>query len=211
MKRGVIVAILLALLGGCALPGTENPEGTVDPRDRYIEVALTCEYDPCPPGIVKPAEGVTLELKTPATSEQSAALDHTMKLWNATCPAHPLTFDAGEAVMEYYFVDEAELADVLPIYVEGNVGLFTYDWDSNNVITGSIVAIANELEGTELIHFVLEETTQAMGLINDVSDPTSIFDGGVGRVTEYSALDRLTIAQHCDDGVIPGMSESDLP
>ena len=89
--------------------------------------------------------------------------------------------------MEYYFVDEAEMANVLPIYVAGNVGLFTYDWDANNVITGSVVAIANELEGRELVHFVLEETTQAMGLMNDVSDPTSIFDGGVGRVTQYSA------------------------
>lgn len=103
------------------------------------------------------------------------------------------------------------MAAVLPIYVEGNVGLFTYDWDAQNIITGSVVAIANELTGRELIHFVLEETTQAMGLINDVDDASSIFDGGSGRVTEYSEIDIATIAIHCDPQTLPGMTAEVIP
>jgi hypothetical protein len=103
------------------------------------------------------------------------------------------------------------MAQVLPIYVEGNVGLFTYDWDGDNVITGMIVAIADHLEAEELTHFVLEETTQAMGLINDVADSDSIFDGGIGRVTRYSELDRSVIAMHCSGDVVPGMTTADLP
>ena len=96
------------------------------------------------------------------------------------------------------------------IYVEGNVGLFTYDWDASNVITGMKVAIAADLSGDELVHFVLEETTQAMGLINDVEDPRSIFDGGTGRATAYSSLDREVIELHCSTSVKPGMQASDI-
>lgn len=200
------------VLAGCALPGTgTSASDSVNPHDRYSAVALSCEYSQCPTGVVKPRGPIGIDIKTATTSDQSEAIAHTIEQWNDACPEHPLSLGPSDATMEIYFVDKNDMAAVLPIYVEGNVGLFTYDWDAQNVITGSVVAIANELTGRELTHFVLEETTQAMGLINDVDDSSSIFDGGSGRVTEYSEIDMATIAIHCDPQTLPGMTAEEIP
>lgn len=211
--RRVAVWLAVCTLSGCALPGTEQasrPEPSA--QDRYVEIALSCEFADCPVGVVKPAGDVSVIVHTDMTPEQEQALSTTIAQWNAACASHPLTRDgSSEAVMDFYFVPEAGMRYVLPIYVEGNVGLFTYDWDGSNVLTGMAVAIATELEGDELTHFVLEETTQAMGLINDVADSRSIFDGGTGRTTTYSALDLEVIELHCSSAITPGMVEAELP
>jgi hypothetical protein len=211
--RPFLLAAVTLVLSSCALPGVEEPEApAVTVNQRYIDVALSCEYADCPEGVVKPDGPVSVVIHTPMSEEQEAALTTTLDQWNSTCEAHPLQRDGSSpTVMNFYFVPEAEMVDVLSIYVEGNVGLFTYDWNSDNVLTGMTVAIASELTGNELTHFVLEETTQAMGLVNDVDDPTSVFDGGTGRTTVYSELDRAVIALHCSEGIVPGMSETDLP
>ena len=203
---------LALVLSSCALPGLEQPDAPDVPvHERYIDVALSCEYAECPEGVVKPEGPVSVIVHTQLSQEQEAALATTLDQWNSVCTAHPLVIDGSSpTIMNFYFVPEAEMADVLSIYVEGNVGLFTYDWNSENVLTGMTVAIASELTGDELIHFVLEETTQAMGLVNDVDDPTSIFDGGTGRTTVYSELDRALIALHCSDGISPGSMETDI-
>ena len=211
--RAAPVWFLALLLSSCALPGVEEARQLeTSPTQRYIDVALSCEYADCPVGVVKPAGGVSVRVNTDITPEQEKALNSSIEQWNGACPNHPLSRDRSVATeMLVYFVPEAEMADVLSIYVEGNVGLFTYDWDATNTLTGMTVAIASELEGSELTHFVLEETTQAMGLMNDVDDPRSIFDGGTGRTTTYSDLDLSIIEMHCSSAITPGMLAEDIP
>ena len=211
--RAAPVWFLALLLSSCALPGVEEARQLeTSPTQRYIDVALSCEYADCPVGVVKPAGGVSVRVNTDITPEQEKALNSSIEQWNGACPNHPLKRDRSVATeMLVYFVPEAEMADVLSIYVEGNVGLFTYDWDATNTLTGMTVAIASELEGSELTHFVLEETTQAMGLMNDVDDPRSIFDGGTGRTTTYSDLDLSIIEMHCSSAITPGMLAEDIP
>jgi hypothetical protein len=50
-----------------------------------------------------------------------------------------------------------------------------------------------------------------MGLVNDVDDPTSVFDGGTGRTIVYSELDRAVIALHCSEEIAPGAMAADIP
>ena len=211
--RAAPVWFLALLLSSCALPGVEEARQLeTSPTQRYIDVALSCEYADCPVGVVKPAGGVGVRVNTDITPEQEKALNSSIEQWNGACQNHPLSRDRSVATeMLVYFVPEAEMADVLSIYVEGNVGLFTYDWDATNTLTGMTVAIATELEGSELAHFVLEETTQAMGLMNDVDDRRSIFDGGTGRTTTYSDLDLSIIEMHCRSAITPGMLAEDIP
>jgi hypothetical protein len=203
-----LAAVALAL-AGCS---TAAEPTRVEVIERYQAVALSCEYADCADGVVKPGEPVSIVLHGQARDDQLSALEDTISQWNAACPSIPLRLGGTHATtMDFFFVDESDMASVLPIHVVGNVGLFNYDWDGSNVITGMTVVIANEIESRELEHFVLEETTQAMGLINDVDDPISIFDGGMGRTTSYSTLDQAVIAYHCQSGVAPGMDASELP
>ena len=206
------LVLLAGLVAGCTPSGSAGPQpGDPTTEQRYAAVALSCEYAECPVGVVKPAGDVRVEVVGSITGPQQEALTSTIEQWNTACGNHTLTTSgSAEAKMEFFFVPESRMSEVMPIYVEGNVGLFTYDWDASNVITGMKVAIAADLSGDELVHFVLEETTQAMGLINDVEDPRSIFDGGTGRATAYSSLDREVIELHCSTSVKPGMQASDI-
>lgn len=205
------VVFVLGGTAGC------TPTSTVEPSfsetiERYVAVALSCEYAECPVGIVRPSRPVSVQLHGTYRDDQVRALDQALFQWNAACPMIPLEISGpSDVVMNYYFVDEARMADVLAVYVPGNVGLFNYDWDGSNSITGMTVAIANEISGKEMEHFVLEETTQAMGLINDLDDPQSIFDAGRGRVVTYSAWDKAVISFHCREDISPGMLRSELP
>lgn len=208
--------LLAGLFGVVALSGCSQPVAApitdAEIADRYVSVALSCEYADCPTGLVKPRDPVSVIVHGPARDDQIAALDDTISQWNDACASVPLVRDGKtEVVMDFYFVDEAAMPEVLPVFVEGNVGLFNYDWDGTNAITGMTVAIANEIDGNEMKHFVLEETTQAMGLVNDVDDSSSIFDAGMGRVVTYSPIDRLVIEAHCRSDVVSGMTAEELP
>lgn len=210
MRPLSLLALSVLGLAGCSQASAEPPS-QAEVFDRYVEVALSCEYADCAGGIVKPSETVSVVLESEAREDQVAALEDTISQWNAACPALPMMLGGdSETTMAFYFVDEANMVDVLPVYVEGNVGLFNYDWDGANVITGMTVAIANEITSDEMHHFVLEETTQAMGLVNDVVDRKSIFDAGLGRTVTYSALDQAIIGLHCDEQVVPGMTQAQL-
>lgn len=210
-KHALLAIVLLGGIAGCSPISTAepSPEETID---RYVAVALSCEYAECPEGIVRPSRPVSVQLRGPYRDDQLFALEAALSQWNSACPIIPLEMGGQSGVvMDFYFVDEPRMADVLAVHVPGNVGLFNYDWDGSNSITGMTVAIANEISGKEMEHFVLEETTQAMGLINDVADPQSIFDAGRGRAVAYSPLDAAVIAFHCREDVSPGMLRDELP
>ena len=211
MRRSLAGLLGVVALSGCSQP-VAAPITDGEIADRYVSVALSCEYADCPTGLVKPRDPVSVIVHGPARDDQIAALDDTISQWNDACASIPLVRDGKtEVVMDFYFVDEAAMPEVLPVFVEGNVGLFNYDWDGTNAITGMTVAIANEIDGNEMKHFVLEETTQAMGLVNDVDDSSSIFDAGMGRVVTYSPIDRLVIETHCRSDVVSGMTAEELP
>lgn len=210
-KHAWLTLVLVWGIAGCAPTSTADPS-PAETLDRYVAVALSCEYAECPEGIVRPRQPVSVHLQGRYRDDQRLALEAALSQWNSVCPMIPLEMSGqSDVVMDFHFVDESRMAEVLAVYVPGNVGLFNYDWDGSNAITGITVAIANEISGTEMEHFVLEETTQAMGLTNDVEDPQSIFDAGRGRVVTYSPLDKAVISFHCREDVSPGMLQNELP
>lgn len=197
-------------LTGC---GASTPAPTAEEvRARYIEVALECEFEPCPKGAVLPAGSVALTISGEPRKDQVDAVSNAVDQWNSACTRFPLTLDGqGPVPMEVIFWPQDDLGSVLDVYVEGNSGMFNYNWEESGEITAITVGIASELDGRQLRHFVLEEITQSLGLKNDVPDSSSIFDGGTSVQTTYSALDRQIIGFHCSTAVNPGITVDDVP
>ena len=207
---GVCVLTVAGMVASCSTPLSEPTAEEV--RTRYIEVALECEFGQCPEGAVLPAGSVSVTILGEARDDQRGAVVEAVSQWNSACSRFPITFDGPTEVgMQVIFWPQDDLGSVLDVYVEGNSGMFNYDWDKSGEITAITVGIANELDGRQLRHFVLEEITQSLGLKNDVSDPTSIFDAGTSAQTTYSALDSQTIKLHCSPGIFPGMRAEEVP
>jgi hypothetical protein len=205
---GIIIAA--CVLTGCA---ASSPEPTAEEvRTRYIELALECEFGPCPKGAVLPAGAVAVTISGEPRADQVDAVSDAVDQWNGACSRFPLTVNGqGPVAMDVIFSPEDNLGSVLEVYVEGNSGMFNYDWDESGEITAITVGIASELDGRQLRHFVLEEITQSLGLKNDVPDSNSIFDGGTSARTTYSALDRQIISFHCSSAVNPGITVDEVP
>ena len=177
--------------------------------ERYIAVATSCEYGGCPEAVVLPPANVSVEITTSATGEQTAAVDSAIAQWNSTCSTTNLSRNSASGVsMKIAFAPYDSLSEHLEFYEAGNYGFFNYWWGWGFRLTDFRVAIATELAGDELRHFVLEEMTQALGLMNDVSDSKSIFDAGSGITTNYSSLDAAVIQLHCSDRTYAGMKPS---
>ena len=200
----------VGLLAGCA---ASSPEPTAEEiRARYIELALECEFGPCPEVAVLPAGSVAVTISGEARADQVEAVSEAVDQWNKACSRFPLTVNGpGPVPMEVIFSPQDDLDSVLEVYVEGNSGMFNYDWDEAGEITAITVGIASELDGRQLRHFVLEEITQSLGLKNDVPDSNSIFDGGTSARTTYSALDREIIEFHCSSALNPGITVDEVP
>lgn len=176
--------------------------------ERYIAVATSCEYGGCPDAVVLPPANVSVKIITSATEEQTAAVDSAIEQWNSTCSTTNLSRNSASGVpMKIAFAPYDSLSEHLEFYDAGNYGYFNYWWQDFRLVDFR-VAIATELAGDELRHFVLEEMTQALGLMNDVPDSQSIFDSGSGRTTNYSSLDAAVIQLHCSDTTYAGMQPS---
>jgi len=177
--------------------------------ERYIAVATSCEYGGCPEAVVAPPAKVSVEIVTSASEEQIAAVDSAIELWNSTCSTTSLSRNSANGVtMKIAFAPYDLLSEHLEFYDAGNYGYFNYWWSRDFRLVDFRVAIATELAGDDLRHFVLEEMTQALGLMNDVPDSQSIFDSGDGKTTIYSSLDTAVIQLHCSDKTYAGMQPS---
>ena len=218
LRRAVALPLLtlafVGIIAGCSAGIEASPEIVDAPTnsavlERYIAVATSCEYGGCPEAVVVPPAKVSVEIVTSASEEQIAAVDSAIQLWNSTCSTTNLSRNSANGVtMKIAFAPYDSLSEHLEFYDAGNYGYFNYWWSRDFRLVDFRVAIATELAGDDLRHFVLEEMTQALGLMNDVPDSQSIFDSGDGKTTIYSSLDTAVIQLHCSDKTYAGMQPS---
>lgn len=183
--------------------------------ERYKQVATECEFGDCPGAVSRPETPVTVAITTTATPEQESAVEDALNQWNSHCYRLPIALgDPENAEMTIAFDDlenfSQHLAPHMKEFLSGNQGAFSYFWDGGFSIYDMRVVISSDLSGDSLRHFVLEEVTQSMGLMNDVQDSSSIFDSGQGRTTEYSTLDQEVVKLHCSGLVRPGLEPNDF-
>ncbi len=87
--------------------------------------------------------------------------------------------------------------------VDGQVigaALVTVWWDEGQELTEAIIVLAEDLPVADLGPVVLEELTQAMGLMTDIRNPSyeglSVFSEDSNRVTRLGPQDREALRRH---------------
>ena len=78
--------------------------------------------------------------------------------------------------------------------------LVTVWWDDYNHITDAVIVMAADLPPAEVLPVVLEELSQAMGLLTDIRNPLynsiSVFSEDSNTVTKLGAQDRAALRLH---------------
>ena len=109
--------------------------------------------------------------------------------------------------IELYFVPLHRIKDYIGGYVEGNWGFFKCWWNSDQQLTYSQIAISTDVTNQkQRNHLILEEFTQALGMMQDsYLYKDSIFYGKWTEIQALSALDweivRMTYSPLLDSGM----------
>lgn len=117
----------------------------------------------------------------------------------------------GVSRAEILFVTQDSMAALVGATAAGNVGIFQYWWDGDDVIYKGRVIIAYD-RGTEawLDHLIREELTQLLGLGRDSwSYAESIFYEGPSEVSAFLPIDRSVIRMLYDRRLSAGMPRAD--
>ncbi|MEL6347512.1 MAG: DUF2927 domain-containing protein [Myxococcota bacterium] len=111
--------------------------------------------------------------------------------------------DPAKADMRLYFAPLDELPAIAEregfSYIPGNLGLFWVFWDGKGQIDHAIILIAEDRirDDAMMAHFLLEEMTQSLGLMNDSPlFPQSVFyetHQAIGTATRLPPLDQRTV------------------
>ena len=87
--------------------------------------------------------------------------------------------------------------------VDGQVigaALVTVWWNEGQDLTEAVIVLAEDLPPTDVLPVVLEEITQAMGLMTDIRNPAyegiSVFSEDSNRVTRLGPQDREALRRH---------------
>lgn len=79
-------------------------------------------------------------------------------------------------------------------------GLVHLFWDDNLNLTQGVIVLAEDIPFNEAYPILLEEVTQALGLLTDVRDPyyetRSVFSEDSNTVTKHGAQDIMAILRH---------------
>ena len=114
------------------------------------------------------------------------------------------------ANIDIHFEPESKFPSILPDYVPGNTGFVLVWWHGSEIYEATIL-IASDQGVIHRSHLIIEELTQALGLLRDsYSYPESIFYQDWSLVTEYSDIDREIIRILYHDDVVPGMTREDV-
>jgi hypothetical protein len=101
-------------------------------------------------------------------------------------------------------VDEGDLIEGTGVRgVDGQeigAALVTVWWDEKQSLTDAVIVLAEDLPEADLDPVVLEELTQAMGLMTDIRNPDyeglSVFSEDSNRVTRLGPQDRDALRRH---------------
>jgi hypothetical protein len=112
--------------------------------------------------------------------------------------------------VELYFVPLDRIPSYISGYVEGNWGFFWCWWNDEQQLTKAQIAIATDVTNQkQRNHLILEEFTQALGMMQDsYLYEDSIFYGEWTEVQELSPLDWQIIRMTYSTLLNAGMSEA---
>lgn len=174
--------------------------------DYFAEIAFGAEFGGAEPVVRRWAVGPAIRVNGSPTDEDRATLEQVVAELNILMATTEISLVEGEAAVELHFAPAAQLADILPQYIQGNIGFFWVWWDASQVLNRSVVLIATDVDVGVRRHLIREEVTQMLGLMQDsFTFPESIFYQSFSQVSEYAAVDRAVIEMLYGAHVMPGM------
>lgn len=219
--------LLLALWGAGASAQEVDwlaTSGKLSAEDFYRVVA--CRAEPGGPCTLDPvrwpserAQDLRVALVDPgpdypreAARRMSVALDHAIAEINGAGAALRLrrtaNASAADVAVHLARVREGEaIAGTGVAGVDGQVigaALVTVWWDEGFDLTAAVVVLAEDLPPADVIPVMLEEVTQAMGLMTDIRNPAydrlSVFSEDSNTVTRLGPQDRDALRRHYPGG-----------
>ncbi len=179
----------------------------------FSEIALKSEYGgDAFEGIVRRwEEPIRFEINGKYTQEDYAVLVHHFEALKAIdgMPDISIVESGGNYVV--HFVPLAQMASVVPGYVEGNWGFVNLSWDERGRISRATVGIATDVTSqVQRDHLILEETTQGLGLLNDSPRyMDSIYQVEWTEVQSLTPMDWLLVKMLYSPVVRAGMKQDE--
>ena len=185
--------------------------------DYYCEVALNSEFGDADRKVHKWEEQIQFYLFPSEDSEkyETYIKEHIDRLNEVE--GFPGIIFAGsqeEAELTLEFITAEEMKSLTGPGSEEAFGYATISWYNKDgrIFKGSVYIVREADSGEEDVkHTIVEELTQAMGLMND-SDryPDSIFYQGYSTVHELSEADNILLKLHYSPYITPGMNETQV-
>jgi len=174
--------------------------------DYFAEIAFGAEFGNLEPLVRRWATGPTIRVNGSPTDEDRATLEQVVAELNALMTTTQISLVESDPTVELHFAPTAQFPDILPQYIQGNIGFFWVWFDARQVLNRSVVLIANDVDAEVRRHLIREEVTQMLGLMQDsFTFPESIFYQAFSRVSEYASVDRAVIEMLYGPHVMPGM------
>ncbi|EYD77820.1 hypothetical protein Rumeso_00547 [Rubellimicrobium mesophilum DSM 19309] len=179
-----------------ALPGGPC---TVDPVRWSPEKALDLKV-----GITVPAPDYPPE----TIRRMSQAVDHAISEINSAGAAlhlrRALEGERPDITFHLASIREGDAIEGTGVWgVDGQVigaALVTVWWDIGQDLTEAVIVMAEDLPAADIRPVVLEELTQAMGLMTDIRNPTyddvSVFSEDSNRVLRLGSQDKEALRRH---------------
>ncbi len=144
------------------------------------------------------------------TDEDLQTLDSHISALSEVDGMPSITRVTSDENIELYFLPLDRIKDYISEYVEGNWGFFWCWWNSDQQLSRAQIAIAADVTNQkQRNHLILEEFTQALGMMQDsYLYKDSIFYGDWTEVQALSALDWSIVRMTYSPLLGAGMSEA---
>jgi hypothetical protein len=180
--------------------------------DYFCQVAMNVEYGSANGTLKRWESSIRVEVSGDYTDEDYATLTNHIDTLNGFGILPKISIVSSDANFFIYFVTLDEMDDVIPGYVEGNWGYFYLYWDGDYAINKAYMGIATDVNTQESRnHLILEEFTQALGLMNDSRKyEDSIFQAEWTTTQSLMDIDYKLLYMLYSDYLSTGMGESEV-
>jgi len=181
--------------------------------DYFCQVALNVEYGSANGVLKRWEKPLRVKVSGDYTDEDYATLTDHIDTLNGLGILPKISIVSSDANFFIYFVPLDEMDDVIPGYVEGNWGYFYLYWGSSSyVINKAYMGIATDVTTQAARnHLILEEFTQALGLMNDSYDyEDSIFQAEWTTTQSLMDIDYMLLYMLYNDYLEAGMGEYEV-
>lgn len=221
MIRAAAAALLLCGPAGAGAAAAQDfivTSGMLADADFYHLVACRAVPGrPCAEPLVRwpesAARDVTVALQPipstypkPLAKLMVAALDRAIAALNDAGARLHLRRTEGSAHIRLFLTPARDGERIVGTGVSGidgeviGAGLTTIWWNGSNALTRGVIVMAGDLPDSEVYPVMLEELTQAMGLLTDIRNPyyndISVFSEDSNRVTALGPQDVMALRRH---------------